>query len=393
MDLSTVKTREKLKPKHAPYWQRIAPRQFIGYRISKPGTAGVWSARYYDADARKNRYETFGAFAELPANERFSAAKKSAEQWFDHLRGGGDHKSTTVREVCGIYAEGRPDAAQRFKQFVYGDSIAKVMLHKLTKFHVREWRQRMESTPALLTRSKDGKPETRKRSEATINRDMVPMRAALNKAHDDGRVLTDIAWRVELRPFKNAGRRRNLYLDLSQRRALVANFEPEETDIATFTRGLSVLPLRPGALAALRVSDFDARRSELVISRDKHGVGRKIILPSVTVTFLRELSRNKLPAAPLFTRLSGTDRAGNKKDFWDKDAWKWPIKDAALKAKLPPSTSAYTLRHSTITDMVTGGLPLLTVAQISGTSVAMIERHYGHLVGTHAAEALAKLAL
>jgi hypothetical protein len=38
-------------------------------------------------------------------------------------------------------------------------------------------------------------------------------------------------------------------------------------------------------------------------------------------------------------------------------------------------------------------LDLLTVAQISGTSVVMIERHYGHLRGDIAASALARLAL
>jgi hypothetical protein len=42
---------------------------------------------------------------------------------------------------------------------------------------------------------------------------------------------------------------------------------------------------------------------------------------------------------------------------------------------------------------VTSGLDLLTVAQVSGTSVAMIEAHYGHLRQEHAANALAKLAL
>ena len=40
-----------------------------------------------------------------------------------------------------------------------------------------------------------------------------------------------------------------------------------------------------------------------------------------------------------------------------------------------------------------GGLPLLTVAQISDTSAEMIERHYGHLSRHAAAEALAGLAL
>jgi site-specific recombinase XerD len=59
----------------------------------------------------------------------------------------------------------------------------------------------------------------------------------------------------------------------------------------------------------------------------------------------------------------------------------------------PSEASAYTLRHSTITDLVTAGLPLLTIAQISGTSAEMIERHYGHLVSDAAVKALGALAL
>ena len=62
-------------------------------------------------------------------------------------------------------------------------------------------------------------------------------------------------------------------------------------------------------------------------------------------------------------------------------------------ANLPPTTTAYSLRHSVISDLVHEGLDLLTVAQISGTSVVMIERHYGHLRGEVAATALARLAL
>ena len=76
-----------------------------------------------------------------------------------------------------------------------------------------------------------------------------------------------------------------------------------------------------------------------------------------------------------------------------KDAWKWPVKAAAVAAELPPGATAYTIRHSVISDLVHDGLDLLTVAQISGTSVAMIERHYGHLRSDVAASALARLAL
>ena len=54
----------------------------------------------------------------------------------------------------------------------------------------------------------------------------------------------------------------------------------------------------------------------------------------------------------------------------------------------------YTLRHSTITDLIVEHqLDTLTVAQLSGTSLLMIEKHYGHLNQKRASEALAKLAI
>jgi site-specific recombinase XerD len=62
-------------------------------------------------------------------------------------------------------------------------------------------------------------------------------------------------------------------------------------------------------------------------------------------------------------------------------------------AELPANVTAYTLRHSVITDLIVSGLDVLTVARLSGTSVLMIEKHYGHLRAEHGAAGLATLAL
>ena len=148
---------------------------------------------------------------------------------------------------------------------------------------------------------------------------------------------------------------------------------------------MCLLPLRPGALASLRAGDFDKRTRTLTIGTDKHGLPRQIAVPEIVSDFLAERAKGKLPAAPLFSR--GDGRA------WNKDAWKHPIKHAVRAAELPSGVAAYTLRHSVITDLIRAGLPALTVAQLSGTSVAMIERHYGHLVRDDAEQALARLAL
>jgi integrase len=146
-----------------------------------------------------------------------------------------------------------------------------------------------------------------------------------------------------------------------------------------------LLPLRPGALASLRASDFDKRTSELTIGRDKSGKPRRILLPAAVAELLTAHSKDKAPDKPLLARANGKP--------WSVDSWKGPIAQAAKKAQLPMGTTAYTLRHSTITDLVNAGLPLLTIAQISDTSAEMIERHYGHLSQQAAVEALAELVL
>lgn len=381
MDLSTVRSREKLKSQREPYWHKLATGQFLGYRVSTVSKGGTWIARYYDADTRKKPIRSLGDFGHLPASDRFSAASAEAREWFAHLSGGGAHVPITVKQAFERYAATRPDAAVRFGRYVYADPIAKVLLHKLTEKLVREWRGRLEAMPAMVTRNKTGEQVTRPRAASTVNRDMVAFRAALNAALDQGEVLTARAWRKALEPAEAKGRR-NLYLDRDQRRSLLAKLP---TDAAAFARGLCLLPLRPGALAMLRAGDFDARRNELVIDRDKAGHGRKILVEADTAAMLKEQAKSKLPAAPLFARADGS--------AWNKDAWKGPIKEGVITAELPHGATAYTLRHSTITDLVQGGLDLLTIAQVSGTSVAMIEKHYGHLQRKRAAAALAGLAL
>jgi integrase len=380
-DLSIVKLREKLKTQREPHWQKLAGGQYLGYRVSATGKGGTWHARLYDSESNKQHRQPLGDFGDIPANERFAAASQEAREWFRHLSGGGSHAAVTVGDACRAYAATRADAQRRFARYVYDDPIARMKLHKLTERHVREWRLRLEQRPAVVSRPRSGAPVTRQRATATLNRDMVPFRAALNMALGHGDVLTARAWAKALEPTETHGRR-NLYLDKQQRRGLI-NALPEPA--RHFVVGLCSLPIRPGALAALLVGDFDSRRNELAIERDKANGGRKLLLPTNTAAFLETVTASRPTTSPLFSQENGKP--------WEKDAWKKPIKAAAAAAGLPVGTTAYTLRHSTITDLVQSGLNLLAVAQLSGTSVRMIERHYGHLQRESAAEALAGLVL
>ena len=377
MDLSTVRGRQHLKPRNEPYWHKLTTGQYLGFR---PGRS-TWVARIYSRDDHQNVFHALGDFGDVPAAQRFEAARRAAQAFAEHINGGGTSKPISVREACERYAKDKPDVQARFARMVYPDPIAKIELQRLKKTQVREWRERLEATPARVTRRKVGKQITRPRSQASVNREMVAFRAALNAALEAGYAQNALAWKEPLKAVKT-NTRRNLYLDRAQRRALLDHVSDEAR---AFVTALCMLPVRPGALAALRVVDFDARRSELTIPHDKAGAGRRFLVPANAAALMKEQSRSKLPNAPLFAQANGKP--------WNKNVWKLPINAATSAAKLPDATSAYTLRHSTITDLVINGLDLFTVAQVAGTSVVMIEKHYGHLQGKRAAAALAGLAL
>lgn len=389
--IDTVDSRNKLKPRTEPYWVKLSSGCMLGFRKMTSSSTGTWIARYRCADTGKRDKRSLGEFEDKAPSQRYDDAKRTAEAWFLHLGKGGSSEVVTVSGACKRYVKhvraNRGDAPandleMRFKRWVFEDPLlANMDLAKLSKTRVENWRNSMAQTPVKVNRDKREEPVTRPRAASSVNRDIAALRAALNYAHDAGNVTTDMAWRVALRPAKNAGGRRDVYIDIEQRRKLI---EQAPRDLAIYLCGMSSVPLRPGALAALKKSNFDARLSVLTIGKDKAGKDRKIKLPPATADLFSKQCENKPPDAPIFCRDGGQS--------WNKDAWKKPIKAAVAAAELQ-NVTAYTLRHSVITDLVTGGLDLLTVAQLSGTSVAMIEHHYGHLRADLAAAALSRLIL
>jgi integrase len=391
VNLAKVEARGKLAPRRDPYWQRVEAGCFVGFRKMTADTAGTWLARYRDPDTGKQSQHPLGEFPDLAAGARFDAASKAAREWFAHLDKGGRTEPLTVKEACANYvkhltaagkAQAARDTEKRFERWVDGHKIGAVVLQRLKPSDVDAWRKWLAGT-AAIPQDKNSEAPRRPRSPSTLNRDMTSLRAALNLALEDGHVTTDAAWKTKLRPVKDADGRRDVYLDLEQRRALIGK---ASTDLAALLRALSLVPLRPGAMAALVAGNFDKRLATLTIGKDKQGQDRKITLPKATAEFFAAQSKGKLPAAPLLARADGS--------AWNKDSWKYPIKDAVIAAELPGNVTAYALRHSTITDLIAlHKLDTLTVAQLSGTSLAMIEKHYGHLLRDHAARALASLTI
>ena len=373
--IDRVEARSKLPIRRDPYWFRLSQGRYLGFRRMTPGRPGSWIARFYDGAKYVYPDTGIGDFAALPENEQFDAAKKAAEEWFKHLESGGAPKSATVKAACETYVDKQRlekseaaavDVQSRFKRLVDADPIGRVALVKLAPRHLAEWKKRVLA--------KGG-------SRGSFNRNATALRAALNLAYQRREVASALAWSEELKPFENAAGRRTLYLDLDARRNLIENTSEEARPLF---KALALLPMRPGDVAKLRVEDLDADQRILRVPTGKTEA-RIIPLSSEALTHFEACAKDKLPSAWLVSRSGGVQ--------WKKEAWRDEIKLASAGAKLPRATVAYTLRHSVITDLVTGGLDLFTIAKLAGTSVLMIEKHYGHLQNEHARDALEGLAL
>jgi integrase len=339
-----------------------------------PASTGSWLARFYVGE-KKNKQKPLGEFTNLDQKDRFDAAKRAAEEWFRHLDTGGAVTPGTVRAACEAYVEylrtessesAAKDAAARFRRLVYSDAMAKVDLAKLVPHHVSAWRTR--------TREVSG-------SDASFNRNATFLRAALNLARDQGKVATDQAWSKWLKPIKDAGKPRTLYLSISERAALIRSASEAAKPFLTC---LALLPLRPGELASLQAQHLDKQRAMLRVPKGKTA-WRDVPLGTEALEHFTECARGKLPQAWLVGRPNGSQ--------WRKEAWRDEVKEAARGANLPHATVAYTLRHSVITDLVVGGLDLFTLAKLAGTSILMIEKTYGKLRAEHARSALEGLSL
>ena len=388
--IDTVTARDALKARHAPHWLKISEGCHLGFRKTTTTSQGAWIARCRDKGTGAYQLHSLGGLETITGARRYDEAVRLARQWFEHRSMGGASEAITVADACRRHVQklrdaGREstaeDAEARFKRWVYPDAkFGSVPLMKLTPGALHDWRIKLSKTPAMH----QDKTQTsiRPRAASTLNRDMAVLKTALNLALEDGYATSGSAWAAKLKPVKDAENRRDCYIDKGQRRELVAHAAP---DLAAFLEALSLIPLRPGAVAGLTVGNFDKRLGVIKVGKDKAGRDRKITLPPHAASFFSVQAKNKLPTAPLIARAEGK--------FWDKDAWKGPFKKAAAAAGLPAEATAYALRHSVITDLIAhGGLDTMTVAQLSGTSLAMIEKHYGHLLHDHAATGLASLA-
>lgn len=382
LEIHKVRVRVTLPPRREPYWAAaISDDLTLGFR-KIDSDRGSWIVRLridrsnpHPNDPPKGRY-AYESLGIASATSDYNWAREAALKWRKDRAAGITSDVVTVADACREYVVDRRrekgeatarDAEQRFKRYVYGKSLGAICLSKLRKPQVKHWRDELRV------------------SKSTANRLRTSLVAALNLAVDNRRVSRAVAqeWE-EVKPYKAAGKRRDLFLDLQQRRALLSAAQGAVRDLM---EGAALTGARAGELVKARRSQFD-ERTGIMMFNGKTG-RRDVPLSPAAIALLSRLSKSKLPNAFLFVRDDGR--------HWAHSDWDDLVRAAAKAAGLPadPRTGVclYTFRHCFITEALLGGMPTLEVARLVGTSVGMIEKHYGHLVASVARERLAKVAM
>ena len=113
------------------------------------------------------------------------------------------------------------------------------------------------------------------------------------------------------------------------------------------------------------------------------------------MALFERVAKSKLPTAPLLSRDDGKPM-----DSCRVDGVGARCRQAAKvegvpedEAKLPDGVCLYTLRHSFISQAINDGLTPLDIARHAGTSLSMVDRHYGKLVKSASVERLAKVQM
>ncbi len=367
-EIHKSRIRQAFRPRREPYWGPPLGRgRTLGFR-KIDAERGSWIARKRDETGHKV-YQSLGYVTQEFDHE---AARQAALVWLNRKDAGIDDDVRTVADACREYVKDRErekgkacanDAEKRFERTVYDDPIGAIPLAKLRTPRVKEWRDAL------------------KLSKGTANRTLTALKAALNLAVANRRVEAAAAreW-GDVKPYPNATARRTLFLDLAQRRKLIKKVEGAIRNLMT---AAALTGARAGELVSAKRSQLDTRLGTITF-RGKTGE-RTIPLSPEALKLFKELAKSKLPTANLLTRDDGKP--------WAHSDWDGLVRDAVTAAKLPKGVCLYTLRHSFITQAITDGMTTLDVARLCGTSVGMIEKHYGHLVASAAKERLAKVTM
>jgi integrase len=393
--LDSRTARLKLPVRREPYWKSISPGCALGYRRG-PGT---WIAKYRDDDGQRHYTAIAAADDTLDADGHaalsFPQAQEKAREFFKQKarEAAGDFspsdRAYTVADAFDDYFKyrqrrGRDKSADRDLVVVKArvlPELGKIEISKLTKRQIEHWQDRVATTPARRHTTKNkiqyrelATEEDRRRRKSSCNRLMATLKAALNYAHQNGKVAIADAWQ-KVRLYDHVSSARLRYLSDDESRRLI-NACPE--DLRALVTGALLTGCRYGELCRLTVEDYHADAGTIHIRTSKSGKPRHVVLPPEGQAFFARQCVGKDAGEAIFRRSNGK--------AWARADQRRPIVGACKAARIEYA-NFHSLRHTYASRLVMRGVPLPVVAaQLGHSSINMVEKHYGHLAPSYVAQ-------
>ncbi len=397
MRLDTRSARLKLAPRREPYWRSISQGLAVGYRRGKKG--GTWIAKHYTPDTGR-RFNALGTTDDVADADGvnvldFAHAQEKARKWFAQVaREDAGEKPAghyTVRNAIEDYLDDykvRSGRALQVMEYAINAHILPelggVDTAKLTTERLGKWHNSLAALPARLRSAKGGQQryressdevEVKRQRKATANKVLTILKAALNRAYHNGKVISDDAWR-RIRPFKNVDVPRVQYLTESEAVRLVNACSPAFRQLvkAALSTGC-----RYGELIAMTAADFDPDAGSVFVRTSKGGKARHVTLTDEGCAFFEQVTLGCPGDARIFLRGDGKP--------WGKSHQKRPMAQACETANIKPIISFHILRHCVGTWLAMRGVPMAIIArQLGHADQRMAEKHYAHLAPSYVAD-------
>jgi integrase len=390
--LETRAARERLKSSRHPYWRTISTGCHIGYY--RGCRAGSWIARCKKSGAKGYFQRSLGEADDLrEANGltilNFRQAQERARSWFDDILGSkygrpdrytvGDALDDYLKRFTGKSLDKTRHTIERHIRPVLG----KRPVCELTTGELRQFQADLATRKSVYRANRKGlakpRPEdgdSMRRGKANANRIFTPLKAALNRAFNDGRVADDTAWR-RVKPFQKVSVARIRYFTTAEIDALLTAAMP-------WFRALIQAALFTGArwseVHQMKVRDIDLRSGTVHFPETKSGRPRYVHLTDEGVRFFACQSSGKGLSESIFVNQHGRALGPSHQIR--------PMAETCLKAGVEPA-GFHILRHTYGSTLAMAGVPLAVIAEALGHADERITRkHYAHLSPSYVRDAV-----
>lgn len=311
-----------------------------------------------------------GSISQIPLGK----TKKAAfEKWRILNNADGTSSALTAMKVIGLFIEAMNDRVElgQLEEKTVARRILRIVpfckwmekkhpgltVDQLKPFHVSTWLRTKDSWNATT------------RYDAASN-----LKQAFNWATKEGRIDRNPITHLEV----EKGESRDCLIERTEYEKILQNAGGSKfngKNVRAFRPVLIALWLsgcRPSEIRRVRIEDFDGKRWTIKKhkTRKKKKKPRQIFVSPCLGTLSKIVAHGR-SSGPLFQPKSG--------EKWEYSEMRRRFERLRKRIDANPKLVMYSFRHTWITNAMLSGEDVATIASLAGTSIRMIDEHYGHL--------------